>query len=204
MLLWIFTFLTGIARFFRNDGPDRICRSKILSPVDGREMWLYSPDIWTTLFPLLCLQLKGAFRLQGARFVTYCYSLTIQRKGEYPVMITMTLKKMGNELGRIREKVVTVDVKLLSANRERTDRKWTDVSNRQAKVSSLNKFTLHLSVKYINTHRNYNRYIIARFIHTEIATTKLTETPRNSHNSKPPNGESRSDTRKQKILWKPW
>ena len=200
MLLWRFTFLTGLTHFFRNFGPDRICRSKFFSPVDGRKMWLYSPDIWTILFPLLCLQLKGAFRLQGARFVAYCCWLTIQRNGEYPVMIRMMLNKMGSELGWIREKVVTVDVKLLSANGKRTDRKWTDVSNRQAKASSLNKFTLHLSVKYINARANYNRYIIASFIHTEMATTKLIEMSRNIHASKPPNGENRTNTRKQKIL----
>jgi len=34
-------FLTGLIRFLRNDGPDRICSSKFFSPIDCREMWVY-------------------------------------------------------------------------------------------------------------------------------------------------------------------
>jgi hypothetical protein len=113
-------------------------------------------------------------------------------------MITMILNKIGNELGRIGEKVAAVYVKLLSANGNRADRNWTDVCKRQATASSLRKFPLHLSVKYINM--NYNRYISARFIHTTMATTKLTETSRNIHAFKPPNRERRSNTRKHKIF----
>jgi hypothetical protein len=103
MLLWRFTFLTGLTRFLRNGGPDKICRSKCFSPVDDREMCLYSPDISTTLFPLLCLQQKGAFRLVGARYVTYWYwprslKLTLTQRG--CVCVCVCMRVFSNGLGQ--------------------------------------------------------------------------------------------------------